>query len=74
MQFTLRPQKQYVEIGDRIVVRSSRRELVRFVGKPGIVVAVFQSPRGSCMVRMDVEHGQPDLFVYQTEIAEGIKA
>lgn len=73
MKYTPPPQKQYLEIGDQIVVCSIRREMARFVGKRGIVMAVFDAPRGSCMVRMDVEHDQRDLFMYRTEIVEGAR-
>jgi hypothetical protein len=74
MHSILRSQKQYVEIGDWIVVRSHRREMVRFAGKPGVVVAVFEAPRGSCLVRMEVEQEQPDLFIYQAEIGQGTQS
>lgn len=70
MSHAAQPQKQYLEVGDRIIVRSSRQEMTLFVGKPGTVVAVFDAPRGSCLVRMDTGHRKSDLFVYRTEISD----
>lgn len=62
-------QKQLVDIGDRVVIRSSRRELTVFAGKPATVVAVFDAPRGSCVVRLDAQPDQPELFLYSAEVA-----
>ena len=62
-------QKQYVDVGDRIFVQSSRKALLAFAGQSGIVVAVFPAPRGSCVIRMDEAPDCPEIFVYQTEIA-----
>ncbi len=69
IQSTFRvPQKQYVAIGDRIVIRSCRQAMAIFVGKPGTVVAVFDVPRGSCMVRMGTEDEQSEQFLYGNEV------
>lgn len=68
MNHILRPQKQYVEVGDRILMRSQRQEMALFVDKPGVVVVVFSTPRRSCLVRMEDQHGQPDQFVYRSEV------
>lgn len=68
MDRELRSPHQSVAIGDRIVVRSGRQAMAGFVGKPGTVVAVFDAPRGSCVVRMDSGLDQPEVFVYPAEV------
>lgn len=65
--------KQHAVVGDRIIVRSNRKALVAFAGQSGVVVAVFPTPRGSCVIRLDDSPGRPEIFVYQTEITAPIR-
>lgn len=65
----LQPQKQVLDIGDRIYVRQGRKSISVLVNQYGTVVEVFRVPQGSCLVRID---GDLDLhrewFLYRDEV------
>ncbi len=65
----LQPQKQMLDIGDRIFVRQGRKSISVIVNQYGTVVEVFSVPQGSCLVRID---GDLDLhrewFLYRDEV------
>ena len=63
------PQKQLLDIGDRICVRQGRQSISAIRNQQGTVVEVFRVPQGSCLVRID---GDLDLhrewFLYRDEV------
>lgn len=65
----LQPQKQLLDIGDRISVRPGRQSIAVIKNQQGTVVEVFRVPQGSCLVRID---GDLNLhrawFLYRDEV------
>ncbi|HEU5012647.1 MAG TPA: hypothetical protein VFT66_08895 [Roseiflexaceae bacterium] len=65
----LQPQKQLLDVGDRIYVRRGRQSISVIVNQQGTVVEVFRVPQGSCMVRIDGDLNlDREWFLYRDEV------